>query len=101
MKKLRIKIFSTIFIILSLCLFSIVLIFGYQSYNREETHIEQNLFRINRFDKDIIDKNFLNFDKENFVNQIPKADNLRKFVDAIVYTIKLDENNNIVEIISH
>lgn len=103
MNKLRKKTFWTLLIILSTFLISILSIFTYQSYNREKIDIEQNLFRMNKgFDKIPQNKDAIpKLDSEKIPNESIKEDNHRRFMDTTIYTILLDDNNNILEIISH
>lgn len=99
MNKLRKKIFWTILIILSLFLTSILLIFNYQNYNHEKMNIEKNLFRMDnikpnrnpKIKEEIFDKPDDNSLKRE----------LKRFVDATIYTILLDSDNKILKIISH
>lgn len=97
MNKLKKKIFWTLLIILSLFLISVLFIFNYQTYNREKIMINQNLFRMNNgFNKFPINKDsFLKPDNFDF------NENPRRFIDATIYTILLDEENTIINIISH
>lgn len=102
MNKLRKKIFWTLFIILSLFLISILLIFNYQNYSQEKKNIEQNLLRMDiSFDKNPQNKNEIpKLDDEKETSQI-KEESQKKFMDATIYTILLDENDEISEILSH
>ena len=87
MKKLKNKLFFTILILLSIFLISILFIFNYQDYKREKNIVLDNLSRMND-----------NPRKEDIIinNEIqPKL-----FMDAVVYTVILD-NNNIIDIRSH
>ena len=98
MSKLRKKIFWTLFSILSIFLVSILLIFNFQNYNREKVNIEQNLLRMNSiFDKSPQNKP----DTPLFGNEDKQEENPRRFMDVTIYTILLDNNNEIFEIISH
>lgn len=101
MNKLKKKIFWTLFIILSIFLISILFIFNYQSYSRERVNIEQNLFRMNSvFDKNHLNKDIPKYD-DNLSFDTKFEDNPRRFMDTSIYTILLDINNNILDIISH
>lgn len=85
MKKLNDKLFITLFTILSLFVLTILIIFNTQNYVSERRNIINNLNRIvknDRFDKDMIPK-----------------DN-RVFMDLDIYTIVLDDNNDISDIIN-
>lgn len=103
MNKLRKKIFWTLLIILSSFFSSILLIFNYQNYHKEKINIEKNLFKMNTgLNKHSINKeNIPKLDEEHPPANPIKDDNPRRFMDATIYTILLDENNNIIETISH
>ncbi len=101
MNKLRRKIFWTIFIILSLFVISILYIFTFQNYNREKMNIQQNLLRMNN-DKRLHEKDFnLKLTDDDTVPDKIVKENPRRFMDATIYTILLDDNNDMLEIISH
>ena len=92
MKKLKIKTFITIFVILTIFLVTILFIANYQDYARAKRSIEENLLRINP--KDIV---------ESIMDNPNKLDNVierKRFIDATIYTIILDDAN-IKSIISH
>ncbi len=103
MNKLRKKIFWTLQIILSLFLLSILFLFHYQNYNREKGNIEQNLGRMNNGlnlepkNKESVPK----FENEDSWKEIINTKNPKRFIDAKIYTILLDESNQIVDVISH
>lgn len=102
MNKLRKKIFWVLFIILSLFFVSILIIFNSQHYIREKRNIEQNLSRMDiRFEKKpITDEKAFEPGSVNDNNDIPKEEDQRRFMDATIYTILLDDSG-IKEIISH
>ena len=93
MKKLKNKLFYTIFIILSIFLISILVIFNYQDYVIEKKNVLNNLNMIS----DVNNKPLRKMDE-----QIPKEfENPPKmFIDAIIYTVVLDDNG-IIDIINH
>lgn len=103
MNKLRKKIFWTLLVILSIFLISILFIFSYQNYHREKMNIKQNLLRMNNGFNRIPEKkkDVHGLDNEEILNELAKEDRPRRFMDATIYTILLDEDNNILEIISH
>lgn len=91
MKKLKSKTFYTIFLLLTSILVISIFIVNYQSYNRERNRIRDNLTRMVNFN------NNLEFDFDDRKNDLD-----RKIVmDYNVYTIILDENNKISDIVSH
>ena len=96
MKKLKSKVFITIFLILTISIITILLIFNVQNYTLEKNKVINNL---NRMINDIPDKK-LKDDKDNFKDNIESYEN-RKFMDLNVYTVLLDDNYNIKDIINH
>lgn len=96
MKTLRNKTFLTIFSIISLFILIFVIVFNYQLYAEEYHAIENNLSRMHNFTL-MDEKQSPPLDKKR-----PK-DNLKNhfIMDYAVYTILLDENNNIIDKISH
>ena len=102
MKKLKSKLFFTIFIILTVFSISILFIYNYQNYKNAYKNIEENLKRMD-IDKSKEGRNTF-FDKEkkepdnNFEKKAPLEE--RKFIDATIYTIVL-EDGKIESIISH
>lgn len=100
MENLRKKTFFTIFIIISLFAIFFATFFNVQTYHREYTAILNNLTRMRN----------LTLGKPDFPNKEPINDDKpinderlrnRKFMDYEVYTFILDENNNIIDKISH
>ena len=88
MKKLKNKIFYTIFSILMLSQITFIIIFNVQNYVEQKNIVKRNLdMAIN----------------ENRRNN-PMFDNTNKnirFMDNTIYTVKLDSKNNIVDVINH
>ncbi len=95
MENLKKKTFFTIFIIISLFAFIFAAFFNLQTYQREYTGILNNLTRM----KNLIIQKHEPFDKE----MKPINDDLhnRKVMDYEVYTFILNENNDIIDKISH
>lgn len=103
MKKLKIKVFSTIFIILSTFTLSVFIITNIENYQRRKNNIESILERLAISLKDINNHNIPpndNFDP-NKDNQIDTEDKNKIFLDFTVYTILLDENGEYKETINH
>ncbi len=98
MKKLASKTFFTLLIILSLFLVTILFIFNYQDYNKEKTSLLNNINRLNNFlepfDKDD------NEIKEDYEKGKEPFDHNKKFMDANMYTVLL-ENGKVKEVVSH
>ena len=95
MKKLKNKVFLTLFIIFTIFLLTIIFIFNFQNYNREKNNIISSLSQMNS------DKVVKPFDKENEPEKIDEPfDRNKMFMDTTIYTVII-ENNEISEIISH
>ncbi len=106
MKNLENKVFWTIVLILTIFLISILTIFNYQNYNREKTEIRSNLTRMDETKeimgafgqakipdmKEVEEKNEIE-DEEIVYRKI--------FMDSEIYTVIFDDDDNILEIISH
>lgn len=96
MKNLKKKTFFTIFIIISLFAFVFAIFFNVQIYHREYTGILNNLTRIRNLTikrPEPIDKEMRPINDEELRN--------RKIMDYEVYTFILNDNNDIVDKISH
>lgn len=102
MKKLKKKIFWTLFSILSLFLIILLFIFNYQDYQKEKNNIQNSLTRINTvFEKDRKKPGTL--EESNLANVSQRREELehRIFMDLTVYTVLLDKDDSIIYIISH
>ena len=88
MKKLKNKVFFTVFLILTVCILSFIMLFNVQNYMRQRQSVLNILNMIS-------EKNF-NSVKPKYV-----FDENIKFIDSIVYTVVIDENNNIKDVINH
>lgn len=111
MKKLKSKVFLVIFLILTLFLVSILIITNYQNYQSQRESIRNILFKMDETRSrpdDFFGRNNLDLPNKDIENnmlpsKLPQNQNEqpRIFVDSIIYAVRLDENNNIVEIINH
>lgn len=118
MNKLKNKVFCVIFTILSIFLISILIIFNYQDYASESKSIEDNLIRMNgnaqgdpKQDHSIEPMGEMKnstqetTDNNNSTNNENQTDTSlpepKIIMDNIVYTIILNENNEIQTIINH
>ena len=90
MKKLKKKTFYTIFIIISIFLISIIIIFNFQIYHKEYNSIKTNLTRIKLMIGDNPNRKPSDKDLNNKI-----------IMDYDFYTFILDKNNNIIDKISH
>ena len=100
MKKLKNKVFFLITTILTLFLITILSINNYQNYSSQKEMIDNNLHRMNPM--------IMNEEVKKDTKIIPKKEEAvekeephKMFMDAIVYTVLLDDNDNIKEVISH
>ena len=100
MKKLKNKVFFLITTILTLFLITILSINNYQNYSSQKEMIDNNLHRMNPM--------IMNEEVKKDTKIIPKKEEAvekeephKMFMDAIIYTVLLDDNDNIKEVISH
>ncbi len=96
MKNLKKKTFFTIFIIISLFAFVFAIFFNIQTYHKEYTGILNNLTRM----RNLTIKRPESFNKEMKPINDDELHN-RKVMDYEVYTFILNDNNDIVDKISH
>ena len=92
MKKLRDKVFFTLFILLTGFVIINLIYTSYTDYSYYEDQVESNLIRFvsdQRRRQDNIDMN------------IPENDRKQVYMDISIYTIKYDNDNNVTEIIYH
>lgn len=104
MKKLKNKVFLVICLILTLFLVTVLGISNYQNYQNQRENIRNALFRFdeNRKRNNIGLPNRAQ-ENNNIQNVPPEDQNMQSkiFMDSLIYTAKLDENNNITEIVNH
>jgi signal transduction histidine kinase len=103
MKKLKNKIFLTILLILTISVLSIITIFTIQNYLEQKNNIESNLNMALDNAKNSKNNDEFKNDKieENDFTEPNDNKEKIKFVDSTIYTILIDKNNNIKEIINH
>lgn len=89
MKKLKIKVFSILCLMLTVFLLIILMIFNYQEYKNKQTNIEEAL-------KKVVNMNY----KDEVINMITNNEEAI-FMDSVIYTVKLKQDNSISYIISH
>lgn len=90
MRKLKIKVFSILCLMLTLFLVIILTIFNYQEYKNEQSKIEETLRKIAN----------MNY-REEIINMVSGKQEEPIFIDSVVYTVKLGQDNSIRYIISH
>lgn len=107
MKKLKNKVFLVIFLILTIFLVTILAVSMYQNYQNQIENIRTALFRLDETRNvmnNIVPSNKFVENKNNnlFQNQPIEEDGQpRIFMDSRIYAVRLDEYNNILEIINH
>ena len=94
MNKLKSKVFFTIFSILTISIITLLIIFNTQNYNLQKNSIINSL--------NVATNNNKTKEPMNKPDSEPKPlDENTRFMDSIVYTVLLDSNNNIRDIINH
>ena len=96
-KKLSKKIFYTLVLILTISILSVVSIFNIQNYLEQKNSINNSLnVSLNKRDRKIPPAKI----KER--NDIDNVENRNiKFMDSVIYTVLLDDNDNILDVINH
>lgn len=96
-KKLSKKIFYTLVLILTISILSVVSIFNIQNYLEQKKSIDNSLnVSLNKRDRKIPPAKI----KER--NDIDNVENRNiKFMDSVIYTVLLDDNDNILDVINH
>ncbi len=98
MEKLKNKIFYTIMIIFTFSILTIMTIFNVQKYIEQKNSIINTLnVSKNNLNNKIDD----NIPPEKPIEGEEKKEDNVKYMDKVVYTILLDSNNNVKEIINH
>lgn len=96
-KKLSKKIFYTLVLILTISILSVVSIFNIQNYLEQKKSINNSLnVSLNKRDRKIPPA------KIKKRNDIDNVENRNiKFIDSVIYTVLLDDNDNILDVINH
>lgn len=95
MNKLKNKVFMTIFLILTISIISILFIFNAENYFEQKRSIVNSLNIASDNDKKRKDS------PSEFDVEPKQPDENIRFMDSIIYTILLEQNDNIKEIINH
>lgn len=99
MERLRAKTFYTIFFIISGFIILVLLFFNIQNYQKEYSGIANNLNRMNEL---VNDTPKINNKRPDTPKEMPASDlNNRIIMDYNFYTFLLDDDNNIIDKISH
>ena len=106
MKKLKNKVFFTIFTLLSLFLITILVIYNYQNYNEAYKNVKSNLRKFNENEIDRRIESYNERKKEDNVTppEKPEGESDRPqmmVMDLVLYSVKLDDEKNISKITSH
>lgn len=96
-KKLSKKIFYTLVLILTISILTVVSIFNIQNYLEQKNFINNSLnVSLNKRDRKIPPS------KIKKRSDIDNVENRNiKFMDSVIYTILLDDNDNILDVINH
>lgn len=97
MKNLKTKIFSIIFLMLTFFVIFIFLIYNTRSYFNEYNRVKSS---IEKTEEMSTKNNRFNPDEQKPEDRMENIKNIR-FMDSKIYTITLDDNNNIDEITYH
>ena len=106
MKKLKNKVFWVIYLILTIFLVTVLVVSSYQNYNSQIENIKTALFRFDETKNFMVNRIPPNkvLEKNNIVLNPPLEDENsqpRIFMDSQIYAVRLDENNNIIEVVNH
>lgn len=105
-KKLSNKIFYTLILILSISILTVVGIFNIQNYYEQKKSINNSLnVSMTKKDRKVIPPTKIDDASEPVDDVTHNNEDMRnrniKFMDSVIYTILLDDNNNILEVINH
>ena len=105
-KKLSNKIFYTLILILSISILTVVGIFNIQNYYEQKKSINNSLnVSITKKDRKVIPPTKIDDASEPVDDVTHNTEDMKnkniKFMDSVIYTILLDDNNNILEVINH
>ncbi len=99
MKQLKNKVFFTILIILTFSVISFILVFHIQNYVEQYHSIQNALHLASNNKKTTGEKMILSKDMEKD-KELELNENV-KFMDSVIYTILLDSNDSIKDVINH
>ena len=101
MKKLRNKVFTVICLILTIFLVSILIIFNFQNYYKNVNNIKNNLMRMDVSKENEQTKQPTNNNEAQKQIDKPDEENAQIFMDSTIYTVLLDENLSVKDVINH
>ena len=105
-KKLSNKIFYTLILILSISILTVVGIFNIQNYYEQKKSINNSLnVSMTKKDRKVIPPTKIDDASEPVDDVTHNTEDMKnkniKFIDSVIYTILLDDNNNVLEVINH
>lgn len=101
MNKLKNKVFAVICLILTIFLVSILIIFNFQNYHKNVNNIKSNLMRMDVSKENEQTKQPTNNSEAPEQIDRPDDENPQIFMDSTIYTVLLDENQNVKDVINH
>ena len=105
MNKLKNKVYWVICLMLTTFLVTILVVFSYGNYKNQVNNISTTLFRLNDSNRFFPMGDIAPTDKPLENNEIKPLENEngapKIFIDSSIYVVKLDEENNIIEIVNH
>ncbi len=101
MNKLRNKVFNIIFIILTISVLSFIFLFNIQKYIELKNNVKNSLnMATNKNDKEEIIPD-MKPDEDIEMNKDSNIDKNIKFMDSTIYTVLINDENTIKEVINH
>ena len=105
MNKLRNKVFNIIFIILTISVLSFIFLFNIQKYIELKNNVKNSLnMATNKNDKEEIIPDMkpdMKPDEDIEMNKDSNIDKNIKFMDSTIYTVLINDDNSIKEVINH
>ena len=102
MNKLRNKVFNIIFIILTISVLSFIFLFNIQKYIELKSNVKNSLNMANKNEETIPDmKPDMKPDEDIEINNDNNTDKNIKFMDSTIYTVLINDDNSIKEVINH
>ena len=103
MNKLRNKVFNIIFIILTISVLSFIILFNIQKYIELKSNVKNSLNMATNKNEEIIPdmKPDMKPDEDIEMNKDSNIDKNIKFMDSTIYTVLINDDNSIKEVINH
>ena len=100
MRKLKKQIFLVVFLILTLFTTAVFVSFNVATYRQSYNSVRRSLSQTEKFRRDDNVPFGDNGDRGDFRPDFDEMDDIR-FMDSVVYTVILDEDDNIVAVVNH